>query len=235
MNHEMPGTRMSCCIGPAIYNPDHHSSEETALIDLYLAGTANGFRAAVALAECGLEYRAHKVDLVKGEQRTDAFLAMNPAGQIPVMVDHDAPGGEVTLAQSGAIILYAAEKSGRFLPKDPAARAAVLRWFMLGATDVAAASGAIFQLEVVAPEKNEAITEHFRKRFLKYLSVCDAQLAKGNEFIAGELSVADFMIYPNYFARKALIDAAGGFAALHAWGARMGARPGVQKGMNPFA
>ena len=204
------------------------------MIDLYLAGTANGFRAAVALAECGLEYRAHKVDLAQGEQRTQGFLAMNPAGQIPVMVDRDAAGGEITLAQSGAIILYAAEKSGKFLPKDAAARARVLQWFMLGATDVAPASGSIFQLEMAAPEKNETITEHFRKRFLKYLSVCDAQLAKGNEFIAGELSVADFMVYPNYFARKALIDAAGGFAALHAWGARMGARPGVQKGMNPF-
>lgn len=204
------------------------------MIDLYLAGTANGFRAAVALAECGLDYRAHKIDLVKGEQRTPEFLAMNPAGQIPVLVDHDAAGGKLTLSQSGAIILYAAEKSGRHLPKDPARRATALQWFMHGATDIAPASGAIFQLEMAAPEKNEAITNHFRKRLLKYFSVCDAQLGKGNEYVAGELSVADFMIYPNYFARKALIDAAGGYADLHAWAARMAARPGVQKGMNPF-
>jgi len=205
------------------------------MIDLYLSGTANGFRAAVALAECGLDFRAHKIDLAKGEQRTPQFLAMNPAGQIPVMVDHDAPGGAITLAQSGAIILYAAEKAGRFLPKDPARRAAALQWFMLGASDIAATSGAIFQLEMVAPEKNEAITGHFKKRLLNFFSVCDAHLAKGGEFLAGEMSVAEFMIYPNYFARKALIDAAGGFASLHAWGARVGARPGVQKGMNPFA
>jgi len=204
------------------------------MIDLYLAGTANGFRAAVALAECGLDYRAHKIDLVKGEQRAPEFLAMNPAGQIPVMVDHDAAGGALTLSQSGAIILYAAEKSGRHLPKDPARRALALQWFMQGATDIAPASGAIFQLEMAAPEKNEAITNHFRKRLLKYFAVCDAQLAQGNDYVAGELSVADFMIYPNYFARKALIDAAGGYADLHAWAARMAARPGVQKGMNPF-
>jgi len=205
------------------------------MIDLYLAGTANGFRAAVALAECALDYRTHKIDLVKGEQRTPEFLAMNPAGQIPVMVDQNAAGGKpVTVAQSGAIILYVAEKAGKFLPKDPARRAAALQWFMQGATDVSPTSGAIFQLEMAAPEKNEAITNHFRKRLLNFFAVCDAHLGKGNEFLAGEISVADFMLYPNYFARKALIDAAGGYANLHAWGARMGARPGVQKGMNPF-
>lgn len=204
------------------------------MIDLYLAGTANGLRAAVAMAECGLEFRAHKIDLTQGQQRTPEFLGMNPAGQIPVMIDHDTPGGRITLAQSGAIILYAAEKSGRFLPQDPVRRAAALQWFMLGATDIAAASGAIFQLEMVVQEKSEAITQHFRKRLLRFFGLCDAQLATGHEYFAGEASVADFMIYPNYFARKALIDEAGGLTSLHAWGARMAARAGVQKGMNPF-
>lgn len=205
------------------------------MIDLYLAPTANGLRAAVALAECGLAYRVHKVDLTKGEQRTPQFLALNPAGQIPVMVDHDAAGGKpFTLAQSGAIILYAAEKSGKFMPKDPLQRATALCWFMQAATDVAAASGTIFRLEMVIPEKTEAITEHFRKRLLSFFTLCDAHLAQGHEYLADEPSVADFMLYPNYFARKALIDAAGGYEHLHRWGARMSARPGVQKGMNPF-
>ena len=204
------------------------------MIDLYLAPTANGQRAAVALAECGLEFRAHRIDLAKGEQRTPEFLKLNPAAQIPVLVDRDGPGGQpLTLAQSGAIILYAAEKSGKFLPRDPAQRARVLQWFMQGATDVAPTSGAIFQLEMVAPEKNEAITGHFRKRLVNFFGVANAQLA-GRDHLAGELSIADFMLYPNYFARKALLDAAGGLEHLHAWGQRMGARPGVAKGMNPF-
>lgn len=204
------------------------------MIDLYLAPTANGLRAAVALAECGLDYRVHKIDLAKGEQKSADYLKLNPAGQIPVMVDQDGANGKpTTLAQSGAIILYAAEKSGKFLPKALDRRALALQWFMQGATDVAAASGAIFQVEVAAPEKNEAITNHFRKRLLNYFSVCDAHLAE-REFFANEVSIADFMIYPNYSARKALIDAAGGFANLHRWGAAMAARPGVQKGMNPL-
>ena len=204
------------------------------MIDLYLAPTANGQRAAVALAECGLQFKPHRIDLAKGEQRTPEFLRLNPAGQIPVLVDQDGPGGKpLTLAQSGAIILYAAEKSGRFMPKDAAQRALVLQWFMQGATDVAPTSGAIFQLEMVAPEKNEAITSHFKKRLVNFFTLVNGQLA-GRDYLAGELSIADFMLYPNYFARKALLDAAGGLENLHAWGQRMGARAGVAKGMNPF-
>jgi GSH-dependent disulfide-bond oxidoreductase len=201
------------------------------MIDLYLAGTANGLRASVALEECGLAYTAHKIDLTTGEQRTPGFLKLNPAGQIPVIVDRDGPGGKpLTLAQSGAIILYCAEKSGRFLPKDLARRANVLQWFMQGATDLAPTSGAIFQLEMVAPEKNAAISEHFKKRLLSFFDVCDKQL-EGRDYLAAELSVADFMVYPNFAARKVLVDAAGGFANLQRWGSTMAARPGVQKGM----
>ena len=204
------------------------------MIDLYLAPTANGLRASVALDECGLAYRPNKIDLAKGEQRTPEFLELNPAGQIPVIVDHDGPGGKpLTLAQSAAIILYCAEKSGKFLPKDGARRALALQWMMQAATDVAPTSGAIFHLEMVAPEKNEAITNHFKKRLLSFLAVCDAQLAN-HEHLAGELSVADLMLYPNYALRKPLIDAAGGYANLHRWGAAMAARPGVQKGMKPL-
>jgi GST-like protein len=204
------------------------------MIDLYLAPTANGLRASVALEECGLPYKTHKVDLMKGEQRTPEFLKLNPAGQIPVIVDDAGPGGKpLTLAQSAAIILYCAEKSGKLLPKDPASRALALQWFMQGATDVAPTSGAIFQLEMVAPEKNEAITNHFRKRLVTFFGVCDRQL-EGRDFLAGAFSVADVMLYPNYSARKALIDSAGGCANLHRWGAAMAARPAVQKGMSPF-
>lgn len=202
------------------------------MIDLYLAATANGLRAAVTMAECDLAFTAHRIDLAKGEQRSPAFLKLNPAAQIPVMVDQDGPGGKpLTLAQSGAIMLYCAEKTGRFLPADLARRAEVLEWFMMGATDVAATSGAIFQLDVRAPEKVEAITDHFRKRLLGFFAVADARLAD-RAFLAGEVSLADFMLYPNYHARKALIDAAGGFANLHRWGTALAARPGVAKGMS---
>ena len=201
------------------------------MIDLYMAGTANGFRASVALEEAGLPYRIHKVDLAKGENRTPEFLKLNPAGLIPVIVDHDGPGGKpLTLSQSGAIILYAAEKAGKFLPKDAVRRVMALQWFTQGLSDVAGTSGALFRVENSVPEKIAANTDYFKKRLLGFFSVCDAQLA-GREYLADELSVADLMLYPNFALRKQLIDQAGGFANLQRWGALMASRPAVQKGM----
>ena len=201
------------------------------MIDLYLAGTANGFRASVALEEACLPYRIHKVDLAKGEHRTPEFLKLNPAGLIPVIVDQDGPGGKpITLSQSGAIILYAAEKAGRFVPKDAIRRAMAYQWFTQGLSDVAATSGALFRVENSVPEKIAGNTDYFRKRLLGFFSVCDTHLA-GRDFLADEFSIAELMLYPNFALRKSLIDEAGGFANLQRWGAAMGARAGMQKGM----
>jgi|KBSMisStandDraft_5_1062788.scaffolds.fasta_scaffold02365_6 GST-like protein len=201
------------------------------MIDLYLAGTANGFRASVALEEAGLPYRSHKVDLSKGESHTPEFLKLNPAGLIPVIVDQAGPGGKpLTLAQSGAIILYAAEKAGRFMPKDAHRRAMALQWFTQGLSDIAGTSGALFRVENSVPDKIPGNTEYFRKRLLDFFSVCDAHLAD-REFLADEFSVAELMLYPNYALRKPLLDGAGGFANLHRWGTTVGSRPGMQKGM----
>ena len=201
------------------------------MIDLYLSATANGFRASVALEEAGLPYRAHKVDLAKGEHRTPEFLKLNPAGLIPVIVDQDGPGGKpLTLSQSGAIILYAAEKTGKFLPKDAIRRAMAWQWFTQALSDVAATSGALFRTENSVPEKIAANADYFRKRLLGFFSVCDAHLA-GRDFLADEFSVAELMLYPNFSLRKPLLDEAGGFANLQRWGAAVGARPGIQKGM----
>ena len=201
------------------------------MIDLYLAGTANGFRASVALEEAGLPYRTHKVDLAKGESRTPEFLRINPAGLIPAIVDQDGPGGKpLALSQSGAIILYAAEKSGRFLPKDPLRRAMAWQWFTQGLSDVAATSGALFRVENSVPDKIAANTDYFKKRLLGFFSVCDAHLA-GRDFLADEFSIAELMLYPNFALRKPMLDQAGGFAELQRWGKAVGARPGMHKGM----
>src|SRR2546423_8958562 len=115
------------------------------MIDLYAAGTSNGMRARIALEECGLKYNWHPIDLGKGENKTPQFLALNPMGQIPVIVDHEGPGGKpVTLSQSTAILIYAAEKSGKFMPKDPAARPAMLQALMSASTDITPTIGTVF-------------------------------------------------------------------------------------------
>ena len=205
---------------------------EKLVIDLYMWGTSNGLRAAVALAECGLEHRIHKVDLTKGEQKKPEFLALNPAGQIPVMVDSSgASGGRLVLAQSGAILLYAAEKSGRFLPTDAARRATAWQWFLMGSSDLASASSALFLTEAQVPEKSEKNVEFFKNRLLRFFGLLDRWL-EGREHVVEEISVADLMLYPVYAQRKPLVEAAGGMPNLRRWGARMASRPGVQRGMS---
>ena len=205
------------------------------MIDLYAWQTSNCQRAAIMLEECGLAYRLHKVDLFKGEQQDPAFLRINPVGAVPVVVDADGPGGApLTLTQSGAIELYLAEKTGKFLAQDPARRAETLRWLMFAVTDCAPASMSMFLLAMMAPEKSPANVAFFEQRLLRYFRVADGRLA-GREWLADELSVADFALYPVYAARKAVADAAGDLPNLTRWGAALAARPGVAKAMRAAA
>jgi GST-like protein len=203
------------------------------MIDLYMWATGNGLRASVALAETGLAHRVHKVDLTKGEQRTPEFLKLNPAGVIPVIVDQDGPGGRpLTLSQSGAIIVYCCEKAAKFIPTEPRRRAMAAQWFLQAATDVGPAGSTVFLLDVAAPEKSAAISDYFKKRLVAYFHHVDRHLAE-HDYLADEISFADFMLYPNYALRKSMLEAGGGMDHLHRWGDRMAARPGVRKGMNP--
>ena len=117
-----------------------------------------------------------------------------------------------------------------FLPKDAVRRAMAYQWFAQGLSDVAATSGALFRVENSVPEKIAGNTDYFKKRLLGFFSVCDARLA-GRDFLADEFSVAELMLFPNFALRKSMIDEAGGFANLQRWGAAVGSRPGMQKGM----
>jgi GSH-dependent disulfide-bond oxidoreductase len=201
------------------------------MIDFYTAGTANGHRAAIALEESGLAYRAHKLNLQAGDQRKPEYLKINPAGAIPAIVDDEGPGGKpLALAQSGAIVLYVAEKSGKFLPKDPVRRAVALQWLLHACSDVAGGSGTLFQLSMVAPEKSAPNVEFFEKRLVNALRAADARLTD-REYLVDEFSVADLALYPVVATRKPVIEKHGGLPNLAKWAERMAARPGVAKGM----
>ena len=201
------------------------------MIELYTFDTSNGQRAAIVLEECGLPYRVHRVDLMKGEQKAPDFLQINPAGAIPVIVDPDGPGGRpLTLSQSGAIAIYAAEKTGRFLPRDPARRALAWQWLMFTVSDCAAASTLIFFESVLLPDKSAANAAFAEQRFLRFVRVADARLS-GREWLADELSIADFSLYPVCAVRKGIIDAAGDMPNLTRWMATLAARAGVARVM----
>jgi GST-like protein len=200
------------------------------MIDLYTAGTGNGRRASVMLEECGVPYTVHKLDLAKGEQKSPDYLKINPLGAIPAIVDHDGPGGQtVTLAQSGAIALYLCEKTGRFLPQDMAKRAVAMQWLLHAMSDEAPTSGALFRLGSLA-EKPAAAIASFETRLIEMFKAVNKRLGEA-EYLAGELSVADFALYPVVAGRMALLDNAGGLDNLKRWAGALAARPGVSKGM----
>jgi GST-like protein len=198
------------------------------MIHLYTAGTGNGRRASVMLEECGLPYTYDKIEFDK--PKPQAFLAINPLGAIPAIIDPEGPGGKaVPLTQSGAITLYLAEKTGKFLPTDPAKRATVFQWFMHAMSDQAPVRGAMFQLNGL-PEKPAPAIAHFEKRMTSFLKYANDRLGKA-EYLADEISIADFALYPVAAGSKDLIEKIGGLDNLKKWIGKIGARPGVTKGM----
>jgi GSH-dependent disulfide-bond oxidoreductase len=202
------------------------------MIDLYAAGTSNGMRARIALEECGLKYNWHPIDLTKGEQRTPQYLALNPDGQIPVIVDNEGPGGKkITMSQSSAIMMYCAEKAGKFIPKDPAKRAAMLEAYMSASTDITPTFGSAFQI-MRSKEPHAPSAEMFKKRLKGYFQVWDDTLAKRKYAAGDEITIADLSLYAGYWrAKGALPEVVQGVPNLERWAAEMAARPGIQRAL----
>jgi GST-like protein len=200
------------------------------MIDLYAAGTSNGMRARIALEECGLPYTLHPIDLMKGEQRSAEFLAMNPNGQIPVIVDREGPGGKpVTLSQSTAILLYCAEKSGKFMPKDPAARAAVLQGLMSASTDITPIFGCLFGV-LRSKEPHAPTVQMFKDRLRGFFQVWEDTLAKRKYCAGAEVTVADLSLYAGYARVKGSApDLVEGLPNLARWAGEMASRPAMQR------
>jgi GST-like protein len=192
------------------------------MIELYSAATMNGRRAAIALAECGLVHRLHLLDSQQGDQCADDFLKLNPGGAIPVLIDDCSENTPLIITQSGAIVLYCAEKSGQLIPSEPRRRRQAFEWFAQALTDVGPASSMIFQMST-APDKSMANISFFEQKFLKHCSNVDRQLA-GREFIADEFSIADVALYPIIAVRETLLEAAPGLINLKAWKSRVANR-----------
>lgn len=203
------------------------------MIDLYAAGTSNGMRARIALEECGLKYNWHPIDLAKGEHKTPQYLALNPMGQIPVIIDSEGPGGKkVTLAQSSAIMMYCAEKAGKFIPKDPAKKAAMLEAYMSASTDITPMFGTVNAC-VRSKEPHTATVEMFKQRLAGYFKVWNEFLAKRKYAGGGdEVTIADFSLYAGYWRTKgAFPELVAGLANLERWAAEIGARPAIQRAL----
>ncbi len=158
------------------------------MIDLYTAATPNGHKVSIALEELGLPYTLQVLDLAKGEQKTPAFLAINPNGRIPAIVDHEAGGFAVF--ESGAILIYLAEKTGRLMPSDVQGRSRVLQWLMFQMGGVGPMMGQANVFFRYFPEKIQPAIDRYQGESKRLLAVLDGQL-KDHEYLAGDYSIAD--------------------------------------------
>jgi len=202
------------------------------MIDLYAAGTSNGMRARIALEECGLPYNFHPIDLAKGEHKTAAYLALNPNGQIPVIIDHDGPGGKkLTLSQSMAILVYCAEKTGQYIPTDPVERPAFSQALMSAATDLGPMLGTIFGI-IRSKDPHRPTAEMFENRWRDYLKVWDTTFA-GRRHAAGyDVTIADFALYAVVARAKGVVPhLCEGMPNVDRWAAKMAARPAIQRAL----
>ena len=198
------------------------------MMELYTDSSPNGFKATIALAELGLPYRLRHVRIDQGEHRLPAFLARNPHGRIPVLVDHEMG---VTVFESAAILLYLAEKTGRLLPKAPAQRWAAITWLQFHAASMGPMLGQRVHFELADGGANVAATAHFRQLCDAALATMDGRLAD-NAYLAGDdYSIADIASFGwLHIARIVGFD----FSAwrhVSGWHARVAARPAVQRGI----
>ncbi|UXI67737.1 glutathione S-transferase N-terminal domain-containing protein [Tahibacter amnicola] len=200
------------------------------MIELYYWATPNGQKLRLFLEEAELAYRLVPVNIGKGEQFAPEFLAISPNNRIPALVDHDpADGGEpVSLFESGAMLLYLADKIGQFIPDDFRGRQEVLKWLFWQVGGLGPMAGQMGHFAVYAPEKVPYAIERYQRETARLYGVLDKQLA-GREFIAGQYSIADMACYPWIVPHAAHGQDLALFPHLQRWFEAIRARPATQR------
>ena len=197
------------------------------MIDLYTAETPNGWKASIMLEEVGLPYAVKALRLDKLEQKQEAFLRINPNGRIPAIVDRDE--GDFPVFESGAILLYLAEKTGKLLPADRKGRSRAIQWLMFQMSGVGPMQGQANVFFRYAPERIEYAIQRYQNETKRLYTVLDRQLAD-HEYLAGGYSIADVATWPwvsiHGWAGVAIDD----LPHLQRWLALVGERPAVQRG-----
>jgi len=198
------------------------------MIDLYTAATPNGYKISVTLEEMGLEYRVHHVRLDQGDQKAPEYLAINPNGRIPTIVDRG--NGDFPVFESGAIMIYLAEKTGMLMPADDKGRSLVIQWLMFQMAGIGPMMGQANVFYRYAPEKIPYAIERYQREVLRLLGILDKRLA-ANEYLAGDYSIADIASWcwvRGYEWSGVSID---GLNNLRRWLDAIGVRPAVQRGV----
>jgi GST-like protein len=206
------------------------------MIDLYYWPTPNGHKITIFLEETGLEYRVVPINIRKGEQFAPEFLKISPNNRMPAIVDSDGPGGKpYSLFESGAILLYLAEKTGKLMPAEMGARYRVVEWLMFQMANVGPMLGQAGHFRNAAPEKISYAIERYTNESRRLFNVLDKRLA-ANPYLAGDYSIADIATYPWVVAAlKAQPEQLDTRPHLKRWIDALAARPAVQKGMAVMA
>jgi GST-like protein len=210
------------------------------MIDLHSWTTPNGYKISIALEEMGLPYRLIPVNIGTGEQFKPEFLAIAPNNRIPAIVDHEPAGGgaPISVFESGAILLYLAEKTGKFIPQDLRGRVEVLQWLFWQMGGLGPMAGQNGHFNVYAPEKIPYAIERYTKETNRLYGVLNKRLAD-REFVAGAYSIADMACYPWIRPFKSHGQNLADFPNLARWFATIDERPAVKRALEgtpaPFA
>ena len=204
------------------------------MIELFTAPTPNGWKISVMLEECGLPYEVRWVNIGKGDQFKPEFLAISPNNRIPAIVDHaPADGGEpISIFETGAILVYLAEKTGRFLPADVRGRKAVLEWLFWQVGGLGPMLGQHGHFKLYAPERIAYATDRYRNEALRLYGVLDRQLAQSAHVAGADYSIADMACFPWIQTYKAQEVDLAAFVHLRRWYDVVKQRPGLRRGMD---
>jgi GST-like protein len=208
-------------------------NREDLMIQLWTWPTPNGQKIHIALEELELPYEIVPIDIRAGAQFRPEFLAITAGNhRIPAIVDTDAPGGSLSLFESGAILIYLAEKTGKLLPKDPAKRAVTLQWLMFQMASVGPMFGQHGHFALYASEKIPYAIERYTNEALRILGVLDKRLAESAWLAGDEYTIADIATFPWTRTSEGRSIDMSAFPNVSRWHAAMQARPGVQRGLD---
>ena len=206
------------------------------MIEVYSWATPNGHKVHIMLEECGLLYRAHAVNIGTGDQFKPEFLAISPNNKIPAIVDSDGPDGQpISLFESGAILLYLAAKTGRFLPADVRGKYAALEWLMFQMGGVGPMLGQAHHFRIYAPEKIPYAIERYSNEAQRLYGVMNRRLAQSKYFAGPAYSIADIAIFPWLRSWKNQGIDWNDFPHLKGWFDEIAARPAVLRGVEVLA
>jgi len=205
------------------------------MIDLYYASTPNGWKISIMLEECGLEYRTNMVNLSERAQFEPGFISVNPNSKIPAIVDHNPKGGggPITVFESGAILLYLAEKTGRYIPDTEAGRYAVIQWLMWQMAGLGPMLGQHGHFKLYAAEHNEYAINRYRSETERLYAVMNRRLSDNSYLGGADYSIADMACFPWVRTYKAQeIDLALNYPNVRQWYDRLKSRPRLQRGVS---